>query len=67
MSNEIAERTIIHVSNYIIEVQNGCLNFIPRFAIFVRKKELYVSAFCSLKLGYNQPTSEQAQAVCEFV
>ena len=49
MSNEIAERAIIHVSNYVIEVQNGCLNFIPRFAIFVRKKELYVSAFCSFK------------------
>ena len=47
MSNEIAERTI--ESSYIIKVQNGHLNFIPRFAIFVRKGELYASAICSFK------------------
>ena len=47
MSNEIAERTI--KSGYVIEVQNGCLNFNPRFAIFVRKGELCASALCSFK------------------
>ena len=36
-------------SHYIIEVQNGHLDFIPRFAIFVRKRELYVSVLCSFK------------------
>ena len=36
---KITERTI--KSRYIIEVQNGCLDFIPRFAIFVRKRELW--------------------------
>ena len=47
MSSQITERTI--KSHYIIEVQNGRLDFIPRFSVFVRKKELYVSALCSFK------------------
>ena len=48
MSNEIAERTI--KSHYvIIEVQNGRLEFILRFAIFVQKRELCASALCLFK------------------
>ena len=47
MSNQIAQRTIIGC--YVIEVQNGRLDFIPRFAIFVQEKELYVSALSSFK------------------
>ena len=50
MSNQIAERTI--KSRYIIEVQNGHLDFIPKFSVFVRKRELYVSVHCSVK-NYN--------------
>ena len=34
---------------YVIEVQNGHLDFIPRFSVFVWKKELYVSVLCSFK------------------
>ena len=47
MSNQIAQRTII--GRYVIEVQNGHLDFILRFAIFVQEKELYVSALGSFK------------------
>ena len=47
MSNQIAERTI--KGHDVIEVQNGCLDFIPGFAIFVRKRELCSSALCSCK------------------
>ena len=47
MSNEIAERTI--KSRYVIKVQNGRLDFIQRFAIFVRKRELGASALCCFK------------------
>ena len=47
MSNEIEERTI--KSCYVIEVQNGCLDFILRFAIFVQERTLYASVLCSLK------------------
>ena len=43
MSNEIAEHTI--KSRYVIEVPR----FIPRFAIFALKRELYASALCSFK------------------
>ena len=39
MSNEIAIK-----SHYVIEVQNGRLNFISRFVIFLRKRELCASA-----------------------
>ena len=35
--------------NYVIEVQNSHLDFILRFAIFVRNRELCVSALCSFK------------------
>ena len=66
MSNQITECTI--KSRYISKVQNGRLNFIPRFAMFVRKRELLcISTLFIKELGYNQPTSEQSQAVCEFV
>ena len=34
---------------YVIEVQNGHLDFIPRFSVFVWKRELYVSVLCSFK------------------
>ena len=49
MSNQIAEHTI--KSSYVIEVQNGRLDFILRFAIFVQKKELHVhvAVLCSFK------------------
>ena len=47
MSNQIAECTI--KGYYVIKVQNGCLDFIPGFAIFVHKKELCVSALSSCK------------------
>ena len=47
MNNEIAECTI--KSHYVIEVQNGRLDFIPRFAIFVQKRELCASALYSFK------------------
>ena len=47
MTNQIAERTI--KSCYVNEVQNGHLDFISRFAIFVQERELYVSALCSFK------------------
>ena len=47
MSNEITERTIR--SHYVIKVQNGHLDFIPRFAIFVRKRELCTSVLCCFK------------------
>ena len=41
--------------------------FIPRLGISVKKRELYVLVLHSFqKLGYDQPTYEQAQAVCEF-
>ena len=40
---------------------------IPRVGIAVTKRELYVSVLRSFqKLGYDQPTYEQAQVVCEF-
>ena len=65
MNNEIAERTI--KSHYvIIEVQNGRLNFIPRFAIFVQKRELCALALCSwtgLQQTYLQKNSGNLQ-VC---
>ena len=44
MSNEIAECTIIKF--YVIKIQNGRLDFILRFEIFVRKRELCVSVLC---------------------
>ena len=47
MSNQIADGTI--KSYCIIKVQNGHLDFILKFAIFVRKQELYASALCSFK------------------
>ena len=47
MSNQIADCTI--KSRYVIEVQNGSLDYIPKFAIFVRKRELCASALCSCK------------------
>ena len=53
--------------NYVIEVQNSRLDFILRFAIFVRKRELCVSALCSLKNWATATYFEQAQAVCKFV
>ena len=28
---------------YIVEVQNGCFDFIPRFSIFLRKREFCAS------------------------
>ena len=66
MSNQITECTI--KSRYISKVQNGRLNFIPKFAMFVQKRELLcISTLFIKELGYNQPTSEQSQAVCEFV
>ena len=47
MSNQIAEHTI--KGHDVIEVENGCLDFIPGGAVFVRKRELYSSALCSCK------------------
>ena len=47
MTNQIAEHTI--KSCYVNEVQNGHLDFISRFAIFVQERELYASALCSFK------------------
>ena len=47
MSNQIADGTI--KSCYVIKVQNGHLNFILKFAIFVQKRKLYASALCSFK------------------
>ena len=64
MSNEIAERTI--KSRNVIEVQNGSLDFILRFAIFVRKERtLCISARFFYRLGYKKtkPTYKQIQAV----
>ena len=49
MSNEIAERTI--ESRYIIKVQNGHLDFIPMFAIFMQKREFHASAHFSFMDG----------------
>ena len=47
MSNQIAECTI--KGHDVIKVQSGCLDFIPEFAIFVRKRELCSSALSSCK------------------
>jgi len=55
MSNQISERII--KSRYIIKVQNGHIDFISRFAVFVQKRELYVLALCSLDMslaGFSQ-------------
>ena len=49
---------------HVIDVQNGHLDFILRFAIFVRKRELCASALGSFN---DWTTYEQGQAVCEFV
>ena len=53
MSNQFTEHRI--KSHYVAEMQNGHLNFIPRFAVFVQKRELYVSQLWVFfyKLGYN--------------
>ena len=47
MSNQIADSTI--KSCYVIKEQNGHLDFIPKFAIFVQKQKLYASALRSFK------------------
>ena len=47
MSNQIADGTI--KSCYVIKEQNGHLDFIPKFAIFVQKRKLYASALRSFK------------------
>ena len=47
MSNQIAEHAIN--GHDIIEVENGCLDFIPGGAVFVCKRELCSSALCSCK------------------
>ena len=55
MSNQISERII--KSRYVIKVQNGHIDFISRFAVFVQKRELYVLALCSLDMslaGFSQ-------------
>ena len=55
MSNQIAECTIN--SCYVIEVQNGRLDFCSEFANFVWKRELCGPALGSfLGLSYNKPT-----------
>ena len=48
MSNQITECT--NKTYCIIEVQNGCLNFIPSFAVFVRNRELSASAISDLSV-----------------
>ena len=34
---------------YVINMQNGCLDFILRFAILCAEEKLYVSTLCSFK------------------
>ena len=64
MSNEITEHTI--TSCYIMKAQNGQVDFISRFAIFVWKRELCISALFFWGIGYNKPTVDQTQAVWNF-
>ena len=45
MNNEITERTIKSHTSSKFKIAS-CLAFIPRFAIFVRKRELGASALC---------------------
>ena len=74
MSNEIAERArIIKMLRHQCTANCEMAEFseeicvIPRVGIAVTKRELYVSVLRSFqKLGYDQPTYEQAQVVCKF-
>jgi len=47
MSNEIAEYTI--KSLYVIEVKNGCLNFILGLQFLARRDNYVASVLCSFK------------------
>ena len=66
MSNQITKCII--KSCYVIKVQNGHLDFILKFAIFVQKRKLYASALCSFKdwATINLPM-KKGQTVCAFV
>ena len=61
MSNQIADSTI--KSCYVIKEQNGHLDFIPKFVIFVQKWKLYASALRPFKDWAQQ----KKKTVCEFV